>query len=258
MLIVDKTGIERSNPPMRASLLDPHAAGDPASTAHSTIAMLRGSSLTSAVQQEVERLIFSGELGPGDKLTEAWLADRLGVSRGPVREAFRVLEEAGLLQLEKNRGVFVRQIPIEEALEIFELRAMMEAYVGATLARNATEVQLRELEQLIGQMEAAVAVDDEPLYYRLNVEFHERMVSFTGNRKLLLLYRKLTRELSLFRRRNLNDHALLQLSVSEHRHMLQTIVSKDATRAAEALKQHVLMSRERTLRNAAKRQPVTQ
>jgi len=258
LLIVDKTGIERSNPPMRASLLDPHAAGDPASTAHSTIAMLRSSSLTSAVQQEVERLIFSGELGPGDKLTEAWLADRLGVSRGPVREAFRVLEEAGLLQLEKNRGVFVRQIPIGEALEIFELRAMMEAHVGATLAQNATEVQLRELEQLIGQMEAAVAVDDEPLYYRLNVEFHERMVSFTGNRKLLLLYRKLTRELSLFRRRNLNDQALLQLSVSEHRHMLQTIVSKDATRAAEALKQHVLMSRERTLRNAAKRQPVTQ
>lgn len=258
LLIVDKTGFERSNLLMRASLLDPHAAGDPASTAYSTIAMLRGSSLASAVQQEIERLIFSGELGPGDKLTEAWLADRLDVSRGPVREAFRVLEEAGLLQLEKNRGVFVRQIPIEEALEIFELRAMMEAHVGATLAQNATEVQLRELEQLIGQMEAAVAVDDEPLYYRLNVEFHERMVSFTGNRKLLLLYRKLTRELSLFRRRNLNDQTLLQLSVSEHRHMLQTIVSKDATRAAEALKQHVLMSRERTLRNAAKRQPVAQ
>lgn len=258
LLIVDKTGFERSNLLMRASLLDPHAAGDPASTAYSTIAMLRGSSLASAVQQEIERLIFSGELGPGDKLTEAWLADRLGVSRGPVREAFRVLEEAGLLQLEKNRGVFMRQIPIEEALEIFELRAMMEAHVGATLAQNATGVQLRELEQLIGQMEAAVAVDDEPFYYRLNVEFHERMVSFTGNRKLLLLYRKLTRELSLFRRRNLNDQTLLQLSVSEHRHMLQTIVSKDATRAAEALKQHVLMSRERTLRNAAKRQPVAQ
>jgi DNA-binding transcriptional MocR family regulator len=99
---------------------------DPAPTdllqasALSTIAMLRASSLASAVQQEIERMIFTGELGPGDKLTEAFLAERLGVSRGPVREAFRVLEEAGLLQLEKNRGVFVRQIPIEEALEIFE------------------------------------------------------------------------------------------------------------------------------------------
>ena len=121
---------------------------DPAPTellqvsALSTIAMLRASSLASAVQQEIERMIFTGELGPGDKLTEAFLAERLSVSRGPVREAFRVLEEAGLLQLEKNRGVFVRQIPIEEALEIFELRAMMEAHVGATLAQNASPTQI--------------------------------------------------------------------------------------------------------------------
>ncbi len=224
-----------------------------ASSVHSTIAMLRNSSLTSAVQQEIERMIFAGELGPGDKLTEASLADRLGVSRGPVREAFRVLEEAGLLQLEKNRGVFVRQIPIEEVLEIFELRAMMEAHVGAKLARNATEAQVRELTNLVVQMESAVAVDDEPLYYRLNVEFHERMVAFTGNRKLLLLYRKLTRELSLFRRRNLSEQALLLVSVAEHRAMVEAIASGDAGRAAESLRQHVIMSRERTLRNSALR-----
>ncbi|NBX15433.1 MAG: GntR family transcriptional regulator, partial [Betaproteobacteria bacterium] len=91
---------------------------DPAALSHSTIAMLQTNSLTGAVQQEIERLINAGELGPGDKLTEAVMAERLGVSRGPVREAFRVLEEAGLVRLEKNRGVFVRQVPLEEALEI--------------------------------------------------------------------------------------------------------------------------------------------
>jgi phosphonate utilization transcriptional regulator len=228
-------------------------ASDAGVSAQSTIAMLRNSSLASAVQQEIERMIFAGELGPGDKLTEAWLADRLGVSRGPVREAFRVLEEAGLLQLEKNRGVFVRQIPLEEVMEIFELRAMMEAHVGATLAQNATADQLRELADLVSQMESAVAVDDEPLYYRLNVQFHECMVTFAGNRKLLSLYRKLTRELSLFRRRNLNEQSLLRVSVSEHRNMVEAIASGDAARAAESLRQHVLMSRERTLRNSGLR-----
>lgn len=243
---------------MRASLLDSPEVTNLVPTAQSTIAMLRNSSLASAVQQEIERLIFAGELGPGDKLTEAWLADRLGVSRGPVREAFRVLEEAGLLQLEKNRGVFVRQIPIEEALEIFELRAMMEAHVGATLARQASTAQLAELEQLIVQMESAVAIDDEPQYYRLNVAFHERMVSLAGNRKLFLLYRKLTRELSLFRRRNLSDQTLLMASVAEHRSMFQAITAGDADAAAAALKQHVLSSRERTVRNAAKQRPTPQ
>jgi len=223
-----------------------------ASLATPTISMLQKHSLTGAVQQEIERLINEGELGPGDKLTEASLAERLGVSRGPVREAFRVLEEVGLVQLEKNRGVYVRQIPLEEALEIFDLRAMMEAYVGSTLAVNASEEQLGQLRTLVVQMEHAVKVEDEATYYRLNVEFHEAMVSYAGNKKLIGMYRKLTRELSLFRRRNFSDHALLVTSVNEHRDILDAIGSRNAAKAAEALRQHVLMSRERTIRNYVK------
>lgn len=214
-----------------------------------TIALLQKNSLTGAVQQEIRRLIQSGELGPGDKLSEVVLAERLGVSRGPVREAFRVLEEAGLLQLEKNRGVFVRQVPLDEAMEIFELRAMMEAHVGATLAANASDEQLAVLQAMVDSMEEAVHQKDRARYYSLNVGFHETMVSFAGNKKLLALYRRLTRELELFRRRNLTEHALLLSSINEHRAMLATIKSRDGSRAAEVLRQHVLMSRERTIRN---------
>jgi phosphonate utilization transcriptional regulator len=209
------------------------------------------------VQQEIERLINVGELGPGDKLTEAALAERLGVSRGPVREAFRVLEEAGLVQLEKNRGVFVRQVPLDEALEIFDLRAMIEAHVGASLANSATEQQLKQLKKLVLQMEQAVKVVDEATYYRLNIEFHECMVSYTGNKKLISMYRKLTQELSLFRRRNFSDHALLVTSVNEHRDILDAIGSRNAEKAAQALKQHVLMSRERTIQNHVKYSELT-
>ncbi|NDF64816.1 MAG: GntR family transcriptional regulator, partial [Betaproteobacteria bacterium] len=185
-----------------------------------TIDMLQKSSLTGAVQLEIERLIHSGELAPGDKLTEIALAERLGVSRGPVREAFRVLEEAGLVQLEKNRGVFVREVSLQEALEIFDLRAMMEAHVGATLAVRASAVQIQALQGLIDSMEQAVHLHDDALYHVLNVEFHENMVSFAGNQKLISIYRRLTRELGLFRRRNLTQHALLLASIQEHRDIL--------------------------------------
>lgn len=229
----------------------------PMSEANATISMLQNHSLTGAVQQEIERLINVGELGPGDKLTEAALAERLGVSRGPVREAFRVLEEAGLVQLEKNRGVFVRQVPLDEALEIFDLRAMIEAHVGASLANSATEQQLKQLKKLVLQMEQAVKVVDEATYYRLNIEFHECMVSYTGNKKLISMYRKLTQELSLFRRRNFSDHALLVTSVNEHRDILDAIGSRNAEKAAQALKQHVLMSRERTIQNHVKYSELT-
>ena len=217
--------------------------------AHPTIAMLQTSSLTSAVQQALERMITLGELGPGDKLNEAALAERLGVSRGPVREAFRVLEEAGLLTLKKNRGVYVRQIPLQEALEIYELRAMMEAHVGAVLAESASEEQLTSLQVMIDSMEQAVQAQDSALYYRLNVEFHETMVSFAGNRKLYLLYRRLTRELTLFRRRNLAVQSLLTGSIQEHREVLAAIRSRNKKLAADTLRRHVQQSRERTARS---------
>jgi DNA-binding GntR family transcriptional regulator len=103
---------------------------------HPTIALLQSNSLASVVQQEIERAILAGEYAPGSKLLEAALAEKMGVSRGPVREAFRVLDEAGLVRTEKNRGVFVRDIPIDEAIEIFDLRAAMDEWVGRRLAEQ--------------------------------------------------------------------------------------------------------------------------
>src|SRR5512145_3028070 len=127
---------------------------------HPTIEQLRTASLSSAAQQEIERMILAGEIGPGAKLTEAWLSERLGVSRGPIREAFRMLEEAGLVRQEKNRGVFVRDIPLEEALEIYDLRAAMDELVGRRLAEVITAEQMRRVKLVADQMDQAVRTDD--------------------------------------------------------------------------------------------------
>ena len=97
-----------------------------AGEAGAALAVLRQQSLTTLVQREIERRIIAGELPPGAKLNEAELAAEMGISRGPVREAFRALEQAGLVQTEKNRGVFVRQVSLEEANEIYEVRAALE------------------------------------------------------------------------------------------------------------------------------------
>ena len=216
---------------------------------HPTIALLQSSSLTSVVQQELERRIVQGELAPGDKLNEAILAESLGVSRGPVREAFRMLEEAGLVRQEKNRGVFVRQIPLDEALEIFDLRAMMDEAVGRQLALAITPEQLRQVRVMVEAMERAVKACDVDGYHLLNLQFHDTLVAFTGNRKLTSLYRRLIKELSLFRRANLADAAMLPLSAGEHRAIVKAIASGDAQAAGQAMAQHVLDSKERTLRN---------
>ena len=183
----------------------PAAVAAVAPAPHPTITLLQTSSLSSVVQSELERMILSGELPPGEKLTEVALAARLGVSRGPLREAFRMLEEAGLVRTEKNRGVFVRSLPVEEAIDIFDLRATMEEFVGRRLAESITPAALKEVRALVEQMEQAAKAKDAHSYHLLNLRFHDRAVELAGNAKLTAIYRKLIKELSLFRRLNLAE-----------------------------------------------------
>jgi phosphonate utilization transcriptional regulator len=216
---------------------------------HPTIALLQNSSLAAVVQQEIERAILVGDFLPGAKLNEAALAERLGVSRGPIREAFRMLDEAGLVRTEKNRGVFVRDIQIAEALEIFDLRAAMDEWVGKKLAACITAEQLKEIKALVAEMELAVKAQDANQYHVSNLKFHDRMVEATGNRKLADTYRKLIKELSLFRRRNLADGALMKKFLAEHKLIVKAIASGDAVAAGQAMYDHVMLSKQRTVDN---------
>ena len=223
---------------------------------HPTIAMLRSASLSSAAQQEIERMILAGEIAPGAKLTEAWLSERLGVSRGPIREAFRMLEEAGLVRQEKNRGVFVRDIPIDEATEIYDLRAAMDELVGRRLAESITPDQMKTARGIVEKMDAAARAADADSYHLLNLEFHDTLVRYAGNRKLAGVYRKLVKELSLFRRRNLLDQQALPHSAAEHRAILKAIAAGDAEQAGRAMFDHVMESKSRALQGETARQPL--
>lgn len=219
----------------------------PTTTApQTTIAQLQRNSLATLVQTEIERMILDGELIPGAKLTESTLAMQLGVSRGPVREAFRMLEEAGLVRNEKNRGVFVRSVPIEEALEIFELRAVMDQYVGRKLAHSTNALHVKELRQLVDVMDQAIKAGNAQDFHRFNLKFHDRLLELTGNEKFAETYRKLVKELSLFRRQNLNAASMAVFS-REHRQIVKAIAAKDVDAAGQAMFQHVMNSRQRTL-----------
>ncbi|MGB2817438.1 MAG: phosphonate utilization associated transcriptional regulator [Burkholderiaceae bacterium] len=223
---------------------------------HPTIELLRTASLSSAAQQEIERMILEGEIGPGSKLTEAWLSERLGVSRGPIREAFRMLEEAGLVRQEKNRGVFVRDIPLEEALEIYDLRAAMDELVGRCLAETVTPEQMKAARAIVERMDSAARAGDADTYHLLNLEFHDALVGFTGNRKLAAVYRKLVKELALFRRRNLRDQELLPHSAAEHRAILKAIAAGDPEQAGRTMFDHVMESKQRARQGESAREPV--
>jgi phosphonate utilization transcriptional regulator len=213
---------------------------------HTPLEILQQNSLTSLVQRELERRIVGGELAPGAKLNEAELASELRVSRGPVREAFRALEQAGLVRTEKNRGVFVRQVSLEEATEIYEVRAALEAQIGRLAAQRAKPAHLDQLRAIVKRMHAAGRRRDPDAYFPLNIEFHEALAEAAGNRALALHYRRVVNELNLYRReaiqRNLD---VIPLSTAEHEAVVEAIAKADAALAARLLYEHVINSRSR-------------
>jgi phosphonate utilization transcriptional regulator len=213
--------------------------------ARATIDLLQRESLTTVVRHEVERMIVGGEVGAGDKLSEEAVAGRLGVSRGPVREAFRALAESGLVQFEKNRGVFVRRVSIEEADEIYDIRAALDQHVGRRLAESITTEQLKALRTLVERMERAVAQEDVKTYSDLNLRFHDTLLAFTGNAKLIETYRRLVNELNLYRRDALLHDKALLVSVAEHKAIVKAIAGRDPEAAGRVLYDHVMASRER-------------
>lgn len=196
--------------------------------------------LTTQVHREIERRILTGEIKAGEKIGEAALADSLGVSRGPVREAIRALELAGLVSVVANRGAIVRSIGLDEVVCLYELRGAIFAYACERVARRRTEAMLATLHDQVVGMEQAVARDDLATYYRLNVEFHASLLEMSGNARARSAYEGVVKEMHLFRRRSLSKVPNVDASLAEHRDILDAIERGDADAAREAGRIHVV------------------
>lgn len=209
---------------------------------------LRQNSLPTLVQEELERMLRVGDFIAGAPLRESALAVRLGVSRGPIREAFRSLEEKGLVRVEKNRGVFVRTITPEEADDIFEVRSALEELIVSRIAKSPERLAESGLPQLLERAQQMAAVADFAGCHAANVEFHQRLAELSGNPSLLQTYQRLVNELSLFRQQahaSTPDASTLRQSVAEHQELYAALSVGNRRRALKVLKEHVEASRKR-------------
>ena len=160
-------------------------------TAQNDLQVLRTSSLTGALERELEHLILTGELKPGERLNEIHLSARFGTSRGPLREATRTLEAKGLVNAIRNRGVFVRSISPEEALEIYDIRAALFGLAGRLLTDMITDAMLTRLNEFLDQMDEIAQQRDFDRYYPLNLQFHDFLIKSTNNKTLAQEYKSL-------------------------------------------------------------------
>lgn len=213
--------------------------------------LLQANSLPAVVQVEIEQLILSGELAIGEHVNESDLALRFGTSRGPIREALRALEESRLVRSEKNRGVFVREISVAEADEIYDVREALDQLIGQRVAERATPQQIRDLGAILAQMDDAAGLQDIKSYHALNLKFHDMLVDFAGNSRLTESYRLLTKGLLLFRLRGLQDGGGLAVSNTEHKAVMKAVAARDSARAGNLLRRHAVESRARMHKAAA-------
>jgi phosphonate utilization transcriptional regulator len=217
----------------------------PADTAQA-FQVLREHSLATLALQELERRILSGDIEAGAKLNEVDVATALGVSRGPVREAFRALSQAGLVRVEKNRGVFVRQVSLEEASEFYEVRAALEGLIGKLAARRIAIDEIEQLRGIVKRMHQVQRTRRAEDYFALNVEFHDLLAHAARNNALLANYRSVVNQLELYRRATLaRGLDTIPLSTQEHEAIVEAVAARDEARAQALLTQHVLVSRER-------------
>jgi DNA-binding GntR family transcriptional regulator len=215
-----------------------------------SFSLIRNTSLASLLEREIEAMVLNGELASGERVPEFQLAERFKVSRSPVREALRALDAVGIIEVVPNRGAFVRRIAVEEALEVYEVRAALFAQAGRLMAARGSEESLTELGHLHVMM--GEAADDHAFdrYFPLNFSFHELIVDAAGNRTLAAQYRMLVKRLRLFRARNLMFGDTLEVSHREHALIVEAILRRDPEAAGQACFDHVEQGRHRVMERA--------
>ncbi|SNS77769.1 GntR family transcriptional regulator [Antarctobacter heliothermus] len=206
-----------------------------------------------ATYQRLLDEIREGRLMPGERLRETELAERLGVSRTPVREAIRQLEADGLVAHVPRIGASVRKLDYAEVMELYEMRAVLEGTAARLAARAASDVELQELETLNQQLARA---GTGPEASRLNRIFHATLLDAAKNRFLSRSMLSLQRALLILGPSQLNESTRADEAVEEHRRLLDVLVARDGGGAEAAMRAHIEASqriRIRTLRERDRR-----
>lgn len=199
------------------------------------------------VRDELERIILCGEVPAGERLNEHSLAAQMGVSRGPVREAARSLEQDGLVTTIANQGVFVRKLSIEDVLEVYDVRAVLAGYLCGRAAENASQPTREALRICVSRMQAAIAADDKDTYFLENLAFHDCIAESANTNRAAALYIALGKEVRLFRLRVLSWNTSLIASNAEHDRIVSAIESGDVGVAQQEGQAHHLKGKERLL-----------
>ncbi len=195
--------------------------------------------LRDVVFYTLRQSILTGELKPGERLMEIHLADKLGVSRTPVREAIRRLELEGLVTMFPRRGAEVAQITEKSMSDVLEVRRTLDALCAELACDRISQEGLSSLKQACENFERSVATKDAQKIAQADVALHDIIVQATGNQRLIQLVNNLSEQMYRYRFEYIKDSSQHETLIKEHRIIYQSIVDKDKDTAASAAKTHI-------------------
>ncbi|SCZ79248.1 GntR family transcriptional regulator [Acidaminobacter hydrogenoformans] len=200
-------------------------------------------SLTTIIFDRVRDDILSGKYVTGEKIVEAKLADELGVSRTPVREALKQLELDGLVENLPNRGVIVKGITDQDIGDIYTIRLAIEAIAAKWSVHRMEKAELDQLREIFELMEFYAAKQDVDKFFELNTIFHETIYHATKSRYLEHLLKDFQLFIKSTRNASLRVEGRMDKALAEHRTILEAFISRDEERAVESITKHISNSR---------------
>ena len=195
--------------------------------------------LREIVYEELKREILVGEIAPGTRMMEIELADEMGVSRTPVREAIRKLEKEGLVTIEPRKGAYASDVSIKDMVDVLEVREDLEAMAAAMAAQKVNEDEKQALIEATLEYKEAVESERTEDIIRCDEKFHQLIVNCSGNKTLVQLFSQV-QELALrFRYLYYDDFSRYERMPMEHREIEEAILSGDYEKARVAAGEHV-------------------
>ena len=195
--------------------------------------------LRDVVFNTLRQAILTGELKPGERLMEIHLANKLGVSRTPIREAIRKLELEGLVTMIPRRGAEVAQITEKSMNDVLEVRRAVDALCVELACERITEEALHRLKVACDEFAEQVKTKDVKKIAQADVALHNIIVEATGNQRLISLVNTLSEQMYRYRFEYIKDFSQHESLIEEHRVIYESIVKKDKKTAADAAKLHI-------------------
>lgn len=193
--------------------------------------------LRDVVFESLREAILGGQLKPGQRLMEVQLAEQLGVSRTPVREAIRKLELEGLVVMLPRKGAYVANMSLKDIMDVLEIRSSLEGMAAFLAAERINDEDLKHLKEIAGELGQNESNIEELL--KKDVEFHECIFKATNNKKLHQLINSLWEQVYRFRVSYLSDYDALLNIVEEHKMIVEAIEQGDSELAKKRAIEHI-------------------